>query len=172
MLLSNLHNDLIFLIHRLDLSTERVSAVARFHRASYRGDMKLFPYGNNYFDIAYDGNGLWVFYKKRDVLDVLVVAQLTLQSLEVVLTWEIELEGRTFGNLMVVCGNVYLIRHANVIGSCVENVYDLYTKRWSDVSMVFKVPYSHLTMLQYDPFETKAYSWDNGNLLEYMMLFT
>lgn len=163
---ANTHN-----IHKLHFSSERVLAVAEFSEAVFTGNQTLHTFGSSYFDISYDLNGLWVIYRNKNINDSLMLSKLTIDSLEVELTWEIELEGRSFGNFVVVCGNLYLIRHSNVIGSCIEHVYDLYTQRWSEVSLVFKVPYQHLSMAQYDPVERKVHGWDGGNMLEYVMLY-
>ena len=145
--------------------------MAEFPEALFEGGRLLHQATNTFFDVAYDGNGLWVFYNKNTSGDSLTVSRLNLHSLEEEMTWQIGLAERTFGSLMVACGHLYLVKNVTVIGSFIEHTYDLYTRAWSDNYMEFKVPFQSLSMLQYDHLDTKVYAWDGGNLLEYVMLF-
>ena len=117
-----------------------------------------------------DENGLWVIYAAEAERNFLLVSKLDTDDLTIQKTWNISVRHRGYGNGLVACGLLYLIKDVTSQKTTIDYAFDLYTKQRLDVNLSFNNPYQMNTMISYNYAERQIYSWDRGHLLTYPLL--
>jgi len=135
-----------------------------------QGNSYLYSTEYNYFDLAVDENGLWAIYAAENERNFLLVSKLDPDNLTIQKTWNISVRHRQYGNGLIACGLLYLIKDVTSTRTIIDYAFDLYTKQRLDVNLVFNNPYQMNTMIAFNHAERQIYSWDKGHLLTYPLL--
>ena len=135
-----------------------------------QGTEYLYSTKCNYFDLAVDENGLWVIYAAENEPDFLLVSKLDPNTLTIQKTWNISVRHVEYGNGIVACGVLYLIKDTKSTSTIIDYALDLYTKQRLDVNLRFNNPYQLNTMITFNHAERQIFSWDRGHLLTYPLL--
>ncbi|KAL5004746.1 hypothetical protein ScPMuIL_018202 [Solemya velum] len=93
---------------RYDLKRADVVSFHNMRGSNYDNFRYLYATGESYYDISIDENGLWVIYARENSNSILSVKKLDLFTMQVLKTWEIQVDHRSFGNGFVICGVLYL----------------------------------------------------------------
>jgi len=139
--------------------------------AALQGTEYLYSTEYNFFDLAVDENGLWAIYAAENEPDFLLVSKLDPNTLTIQKTWNISVSHRQYGNGIVVCGLLYLIKDVTSTSTTIDYAFDLYTKQRLDVNLGFNNPYQLNTMITFNHAERLIFSWDRGHLLTYPLLY-
>jgi hypothetical protein len=157
-------------IIRYDLTTNESMAKVHFTKAAFQSKDYVFSTEYNYFDLSIDSNGLWAVYAAESEPDYLLVSKLDLEHLTIEKTWNISVRHQQYGNSMIVCGVLYLIKDVTSKKTLIDYAYDLYTKQTINISLQFHNPYQMNNMIAYNHVERTIYSCDKGHLLTYPLL--
>lgn len=126
----------------------------------------LYDMLHNYADFAVDENGLWVVYRNDQDETILNVAKLDAPTMDVVAEWNITIANMsTMANTFIMCGVLYGLKSGTDYSSEINFAYDLYENKELLVSVEWKNPYNHTTMMDYNPIDKRVYFYDNQNLL-------
>lgn len=160
---------------RYDLKRTDVVSFQNMHGSNYNNSRYLYATGKSYYDISIDENGLWVIYAKVNFNSILSVSKLDLYTMQVLKTWEIQVDHRSYGNGFIICGVLYLVRSVNTQRTHIDYAYDLYTDKVRQEKISFINPYAGNVQLTYvardDPRKCLIYGWDSGYQISYQLLF-
>ena len=76
-----------------------------------------------------------------------------------------------FGNCFVICTTLYCTGHYNEPRTNTTLVLDMFTGQELTLRLPFVNAHRYNSMLSYNPADRKIYSWDNGRLLTYDVIF-
>ncbi|XP_025076839.1 gliomedin-like isoform X5 [Pomacea canaliculata] len=172
------------------------------HReAQLSGGERLYQDVEGLVDFAVDQTGLWVLYanlrptashsdtsmgdndngNNRNYRpkppedwdeDVVFLAKLDPDSLNVLKKWTLRLPLNFRGNAFMVCGTLYVVRHANRQRTSISFAFDAYTDEAKNVKIAFTNPYGNTAQLAYDPRKNELLGWDSGNMVLYPLLLS
>ncbi|XP_030374468.1 uncharacterized protein LOC115624031 [Scaptodrosophila lebanonensis] len=153
------------LVVKLDLTTlKKISTQLPYAGvASYN---KLYTTDHNYMDFNVDEVGLWVIYSTLNSNNTLV-AKLDAETLKMQYNFNVTLDHKQFGEMFIVCGNLYAIDSVTDKNSQIRYVVDLYKGELLNTNLPFSNPFSRTTTVGYNPLTVELYSWDKGNALTY-----
>ncbi|PAV77527.1 hypothetical protein WR25_02552 [Diploscapter pachys] len=127
-------------------------------------DPWLYDRPHNYVDFAVDENGLWVIYMHAET-QKLIISKLE-PNLHVVRTWYLEdVNATQIADAFVMCGIFYGLENAYQRDSAITFAYDLYSNETIPGQVAWYNPYGGLTMLHYNPVDSRLYFFDNKKLL-------
>ncbi|XP_017121518.2 uncharacterized protein LOC108142284 [Drosophila elegans] len=127
---------------------------------------RLYTTDFNYMDFNVDEVGLWVIYSTYNSNNTLV-AKLDAETLKMQYNFNITLDHHQFGEMFIVCGNLYAIDSGTDKNTQIRYVVDLYKGKLLNTNLPFSNPFSHTTTVGYNPQTVELYSWDKGNALTY-----
>lgn len=167
------------IVVKYDLREAIVSSALEIDGANYNNSRYLYKHGHSYFDMEVDENGLWVIYSKVDDDNNIYVIKVNRNTMEAIRTWRISIAPGSYGNGIIVCGVLYLIRDCNALMSTIDYAFDLYDD--SPISLgrkgiAFRNPFQANSMVSYvpnthNPGDSRINSWDNGRQLSYQIRF-
>jgi gliomedin len=157
-------------IIKFDLKQRRITARIYIPEAAYHDNNNLYSTENGYFDLAADENGLWVIYAMVSQPNLTFVSKLNPLNLSLEKTWDIPANHQDYGNGLIVCGVLYLVRDTRSKNTVIDFAYDLYLGEKLSVRLRLTNPFQMNNMVAYNANEKKIYGWDNGNLLTYSIL--
>ncbi|XP_060080101.1 gliomedin-like [Ylistrum balloti] len=166
------------IVVKYDLKEAIVSSAAEIDGASHNTSRYLYKNGTTYFDIEYDENGLWVIYSKLSDDKNIFVVKLNTNTMEAIRIWTINIAPGSYGNGIIVCGVLYLIRDTVNVQTVIDYAYDLYTDEVVPLGkdIKFRNPFGASSMVSYvpnirHPQNSRINSWDNGRQLSFQLLF-
>ncbi|KAH8281267.1 hypothetical protein KR018_003964 [Drosophila ironensis] len=127
---------------------------------------RLYTTDYNYMDFNVDEVGLWVIYSTYNSNNTMV-AKLDAETLKMQYNFNITLDHHQFGEMFIVCGNLYAIDSGTDKNTQIRYVVDLYKGKLLNTNLPFSNPFSHTTTVGYNPLTVELYSWDKGNALTY-----
>ncbi|ESO87600.1 hypothetical protein LOTGIDRAFT_127565 [Lottia gigantea] len=159
-------------IVRFDLIVGSAVTLVDLPGASYKNERFLYKGVNNYVDFSVDENGLWIIYSKQEGSNKLQLARLNAMTLNIMKTWEIDVERGSYGNGFMVCGVIYFIRSVVETPSVIDYAYDIYTESLLTPFQALDIsnPYTLNVMVSYNPRDNKIYGWDRGKQITYPLL--
>ncbi|KAH8235961.1 hypothetical protein KR032_011366 [Drosophila birchii] len=143
-----------------------IFAAAQLPYAGVAAANRLYTTDYNYMDFNVDEVGLWVIYSTYNSNNTLV-AKLDTDTLKMQYNFNITLDHRQFGEMFIVCGNLYAIDSGTDKNTQIRYVVDLYKGKLLNTNLPFSNPFSHTTTVGYNPLTVELYSWDKGNALTY-----
>ncbi|XP_068154440.1 uncharacterized protein [Drosophila tropicalis] len=153
------------LVVKLDLFTnEKITTQLPY--AGIAASNRLYKTDYNYMDFNVDEVGLWVIYSTYDSNNTMV-AKLDAKTLKMQYNFNITLDHHQFGEMFIVCGNLYAIDSGTDKNTQIRYVVDLYKGKLLNTNLPFSNPFSHTTTVGYNPLTVELYSWDKGNALTY-----
>ncbi|CAD6184714.1 unnamed protein product [Caenorhabditis auriculariae] len=127
-------------------------------------DPWLYNRDHNYVDFAVDENGLWVIYTHAES-GTLRVAKIE-SDFYVVNTWDVtEANATDVSDAFVMCGVMYCLKSAVERQTIITYAYDLYRNDSIPGQVEWYNPYGGLTMLHYNPLDSRLYFFDDRRLL-------
>ncbi|TDG42320.1 hypothetical protein AWZ03_011256 [Drosophila navojoa] len=153
------------LVVKLDLTTSKKISVQLPYSGIATGN-RLYATDYNYMDFNVDEVGLWVIYSTLDSNNTLV-AKLDAETLRMQYNFNITLDHKQFGEMFIVCGNLYAIDSGTDKNTQIRYVVDLYKGKLLNANLPFSNPFSYTTTVGYNPLTVELYSWDKGNALTY-----
>lgn len=159
------------LLLRYDLKLRSVVARKVIKGSSYGSNNYVYSTEYNYYDFAVDENGLWVIYANDQPTSSLMVSKMNPETLDIIKTWELTVNHRSYGNGFIICGVLYLVKDPNRLNTHIDYAYDLYKSKEIKLNIKFTNPYQMNNMISYNPNENLIYGWDMGNQITYPMLF-
>ncbi|XP_002024245.2 uncharacterized protein LOC6599280 isoform X2 [Drosophila persimilis] len=153
------------LVVKLDLiSLKKITTQLPY--AGVAASNRLYATDFNFMDFNVDEVGLWVIYSTYNSNNTLV-AKLDAETLKMQYNFNITLDHHQFGEMFIVCGNLYAIDSATDKNTQIRYVVDLYKGKLLNTNLPFSNPFSHTTTVGYNPLTVELYSWDKGNALTY-----
>lgn len=166
------------IVVKYDLKDAIVSSALEIDGASYNDSKYLYKNGSSYFDIEYDENGLWVIYRKTADEKNIYVVKLNPNTMEEIRTWTINIRPGVYGNGIIACGVLYLVRDTFNVQTRIDFAYDLYKDEALPLinDIIFRNPFRANSMVSYvpnlsHPTDSRINSWDNGRQLSFQILF-
>lgn len=156
---------------KFNLQTEEVEREQELPNAAYSDNQYVYSTEYNYFDFSVDENGLWVVYARDNAQNSLMVTKLDPVTLEILKTWDLYVNHRSYGNGFITCGVLYLIKSVHTQRTVIDYAFDLYAEKELPVSIRFINPYQMNHMISYNPKEVLIYGWDMGNQITYPLKF-
>ncbi|KAH8248044.1 hypothetical protein KR038_007150 [Drosophila bunnanda] len=153
------------LVVKLDLTSLK-KITTQLPYAGVTAANRLYTTDYNYMDFNVDEVGLWVIYSTYNSNNTLV-AKLDADTLKMQYNFNITLDHRQFGEMFIVCGNLYAIDSGTDKNTQIRYVVDLYKGKLLNTNLPFSNPFSHTTTVGYNPLTVELYSWDKGNALTY-----
>ncbi|KAM8720388.1 hypothetical protein ACLKA7_006437 [Drosophila subpalustris] len=153
------------LVVKLDLTTSKKTSVQLPYAGVAAGN-RLYTTDHNFMDFNVDEVGLWVIYSTHDSNNTLV-AKLDAETLRMQYNFNITLDHKQFGEMFIVCGNLYAIDSGTDKNTQIRYVVDLYKGKLLNANLPFSNPFSYTTTVGYNPLTVELYSWDKGNALTY-----
>ncbi|KRF94209.1 uncharacterized protein LOC6584807 isoform X2 [Drosophila mojavensis] len=153
------------LVVKLDLTTSKKISVQLPYSGIATGN-RLYATDYNYMDFNVDEVGLWVIYSTLGSNNTLV-AKLDAETLRMQYNFNITLDHKQFGEMFIVCGNLYAIDSGTDKNTQIRYVVDLYKGKLLNANLPFSNPFSYTTTVGYNPLTVELYSWDKGNALTY-----
>ncbi|KAH8287588.1 hypothetical protein KR054_010431 [Drosophila jambulina] len=153
------------LVVKLDLTSLK-KITTQLPYAGVAAANRLYTTDYNYMDFNVDEVGLWVIYSTYNSNNTLV-AKLDADTLKMQYNFNITLDHRQFGEMFIVCGNLYAIDSGTDKNTQIRYVVDLYKGKLLNTNLPFSNPFSHTTTVGYNPLTVELYSWDKGNALTY-----
>ncbi|XP_023175222.2 uncharacterized protein LOC111602419 isoform X2 [Drosophila hydei] len=153
------------LVVKLDLTTSKKISIQLPYSGIATGN-RLYATDYNYMDFNVDEVGLWVIYSTHDSNNTLV-AKLDAETLRMQYNFNITLDHKQFGEMFIVCGNLYAIDSGTDKNTQIRYVVDLYKGKLLNANLPFSNPFSYTTTVGYNPLTVELYSWDKGNALTY-----
>ncbi|XP_043660184.1 uncharacterized protein LOC122624608 isoform X1 [Drosophila teissieri] len=153
------------LVVKLDLTSLK-KITTQLPYAGVAAANRLYTTDYNYMDFNVDEVGLWVIYSTYHSNNTLV-AKLDAETLKMQYNFNITLDHRQFGEMFIVCGNLYAIDSGTDKNTQIRYVVDLYKGKLLNTNLPFSNPFSHTTTVGYNPLTVELYSWDKGNALTY-----
>ncbi|XP_062139925.1 uncharacterized protein LOC133848392 isoform X2 [Drosophila sulfurigaster albostrigata] len=153
------------LVVKLDLTTSKKTTFQLPYAGVAAGN-RLYATDHNYMDFNVDEVGLWVIYSTYDSNNTLV-AKLDSETLRMQFNFNITLDHKQFGEMFIVCGNLYAIDSGTDKNTQIRYVVDLYKGKLLNANLPFSNPFSYTTTVGYNPLTVELYSWDKGNALTY-----
>ncbi|XP_043072303.1 uncharacterized protein LOC6565277 isoform X2 [Drosophila grimshawi] len=153
------------LVVKLDLTTSKKISIQLPYAGVSTGN-RLYATDYNFMDFNVDEVGLWVIYSTHDSNNTLV-AKLDAETLRMQYNFNITLDHKQFGEMFIVCGNLYAIDSGTDRNTQIRYVVDLYKGKLLNANLPFSNPFSHTTTVGYNPLTVELYSWDKGNALTY-----
>uniref|UniRef100_A0A158P5W8 Olfactomedin-like domain-containing protein n=1 Tax=Angiostrongylus cantonensis TaxID=6313 RepID=A0A158P5W8_ANGCA len=124
----------------------------------------LYSRPHNYVDFAADENGLWVIYMRPDSYS-LYVSKIE-PDFYIVDTWEVpDVNGTELADAFIMCGVLYGLQSATTRDSRISLAYDLFSNETIPGQVAWYNPYQGLTMLHYNPVDSRLYFFDDRRLL-------
>ncbi|KAJ1361123.1 hypothetical protein KIN20_020307 [Parelaphostrongylus tenuis] len=124
----------------------------------------LYSRPHNYVDFAADENGLWVIYMRPDSYS-LYVSKIE-PDFYIVDTWEVpDVNGTELADAFIMCGVLYGLQSANTRDTQISLAYDLFRNETIPGQVAWYNPYQGLTMLHYNPVDSRLYFFDDRRLL-------
>ncbi|XP_016986879.1 uncharacterized protein LOC108049962 [Drosophila rhopaloa] len=153
------------LVVKLDLiSLKKITTQLPY--AGVAAGNRLYTTDFNYMDFNVDEVGLWVIYSTYNSNNTMV-AKLDAETLKMQYNFNITLDHHQFGEMFIVCGNLYAIDSGTDKNTQIRYVVDLYKGKLLNTNLPFSNPFSHTTTVGYNPQTVELYSWDKGNALTY-----
>ncbi|BFG02706.1 uncharacterized protein DMAD_02144 [Drosophila madeirensis] len=153
------------LVVKLDLTSLK-KITTQLPYAGVAASNRLYTTDFNFMDFNVDEVGLWVVYSTYNSNNTLV-AKLDAETLKMQYNFNITLDHHQFGEMFIVCGNLYAIDSATDKNTQIRYVVDLYKGKLLNTNLPFSNPFSHTTTVGYNPLTVELYSWDKGNALTY-----
>ncbi|EDX02669.1 uncharacterized protein LOC6525739 [Drosophila yakuba] len=153
------------LVVKLDLTSLK-KITTQLPYAGVAAANRLYTTDYNYMDFNVDEVGLWVIYSTYHSNNTLV-AKLDAETLKMQYNFNITLDHHQFGEMFIVCGNLYAIDSGTDKNTQIRYVVDLYKGKLLNTNLPFSNPFSHTTTVGYNPLTVELYSWDKGNALTY-----
>ncbi|XP_016938953.2 uncharacterized protein [Drosophila suzukii] len=153
------------LVVKLDLTSLK-KITTQLPYAGVAAANRLYTTDFNYMDFNVDEVGLWVIYSTYNSNNTLV-AKLDAETLKMQYNFNITLDHHQFGEMFIVCGNLYAIDSGTDKNTQIRYVVDLYKGKLLNTNLPFSNPFSHTTTVGYNPLTVELYSWDKGNALTY-----
>ncbi|XP_064555008.1 uncharacterized protein LOC135440000 isoform X2 [Drosophila montana] len=153
------------LVVKLDLTTSKKISIQLPYAGVAAGN-RLYATDYNFMDFNVDEVGLWVIYSTHDSNNTLV-AKLDAETLRMQYNFNITLDHKQFGEMFIVCGNLYAIDSGTDKNTQIRYVVDLYKGKLLNANLPFSNPFSYTTTVGYNPLTVELYSWDKGNALTY-----
>ncbi|ALC49872.1 CG6867, partial [Drosophila busckii] len=153
------------LIVKLDLMTSKKITTQLPYSGIMAGN-RLYTTDHNYMDFNVDEVGLWVIYSTSGSNNTLV-AKLDAETLKMQYNFNITLDHKQFGEMFIVCGNLYAIDSVTDKNTQIRYMVDLYKGKLLNINLPFSNPFSYTTTVGYNPLTVELYSWDKGNALTY-----
>ncbi|EDX18261.1 uncharacterized protein LOC6726319 [Drosophila simulans] len=153
------------LVVKLDLTSLK-KITTQLPYAGVAAANRLYTTDYNYMDFNVDEVGLWVIYSTYNSNNTLV-AKLDAETLKMQYNFNITLDHHQFGEMFIVCGNLYAIDSGTDKNTQIRYVVDLYKGKLLNTNLPFSNPFSHTTTVGYNPLTVELYSWDKGNALTY-----
>ncbi|XP_037726002.1 uncharacterized protein LOC119557337 [Drosophila subpulchrella] len=153
------------LVVKLDLTSLK-KITTQLPYAGVAAANRLYTTDFNYMDFNVDEVGLWVIYSTYHSNNTLV-AKLDAETLKMQYNFNITLDHHQFGEMFIVCGNLYAIDSGTDKNTQIRYVVDLYKGKLLNTNLPFSNPFSHTTTVGYNPLTVELYSWDKGNALTY-----
>ncbi|EDV46547.1 uncharacterized protein LOC6550053 [Drosophila erecta] len=153
------------LVVKLDLTSLK-KITTQLPYAGVAAANRLYATDYNYMDFNVDEVGLWVIYSTYNSNNTLV-AKLDTETLKMQYNFNITLDHHQFGEMFIVCGNLYAIDSGTDKNTQIRYVVDLYKGKLLNTNLPFSNPFSHTTTVGYNPLTVELYSWDKGNALTY-----
>ncbi|XP_016948068.1 uncharacterized protein LOC108023288 [Drosophila biarmipes] len=153
------------LVVKLDLTSLK-KITTQLPYAGVASANRLYTTDFNYMDFNVDEVGLWVIYSTYNSNNTLV-AKLDAETLKMQYNFNITLDHHQFGEMFIVCGNLYAIDSGTDKNTQIRYVVDLYKGKLLNTNLPFSNPFSHTTTVGYNPLTVELYSWDKGNALTY-----
>ncbi|KJH53266.1 Olfactomedin-like domain protein [Dictyocaulus viviparus] len=124
----------------------------------------LYNRPHNYVDFAADENGLWVIYMRPNSYS-LYVSKIE-PDFYIVNTWEVDdVNGTDLADAFIMCGVLYGLQSGTTRDSQISIAYDLYRNETIPGQVAWYNPYQGLTMLHYNPVDSRLYFFDDRRLL-------
>ncbi|XP_017084130.1 uncharacterized protein LOC108116650 [Drosophila eugracilis] len=153
------------LVVKLDLTSLK-KITTQLPYAGVAAANRLYTTDFNYMDFNVDEVGLWVIYSTYNSNNTMV-AKLDAETLKMQYNFNITLDHHQFGEMFIVCGNLYAIDSGTDKNTQIRYVVDLYKGKLLNTNLPFSNPFSHTTTVGYNPLTVELYSWDKGNALTY-----
>ena len=115
---------------------------------------------STFVDFHVDGNGLWVVYGNKNT-SKMELAMLDLDTLDVVITIELDVDAGSKGNGFITCGKLYMIRHARRRKSVID-VFDIWTGKTKPAKFRFPNAQKRTVMVSFDAKRKRLRTWDAG----------
>lgn len=140
--------------------------------ASMKNDIGKRLYTNqlNHLDIGADENGIWIVYPNiYSELNNTIVMKFNNTSIEYV--WNLTIDYNQIGDTFIMCGILYGIQSVNQLNTNIAFAYDLYNNvDYEHLQQIqFTNPYMDTKYIGYNAKHRTLYTWDNGNILEYLL---
>lgn len=156
-------------IVRFEMATETTGALV-IPDAPYRDSHFLYNTRYNYVDLAADENGLWIIYANPFNNNTMVM-KFHPYKLQTEFVWNLTLNHRNVGEMLVVCGVLYVVQSVTERNTRISSAFDLYKNRSLEVNLDFTNPFRQNIMISYNPNSEVIYTWDRGNQLIYPLRF-
>ena len=163
-------------IVRYDMSIPDVVAAGFIRNSHFNDTSYLYKYGQSYYDISADENGLWIIFSRtRDDDRNMNIMKLDLLSLTVVKVWQLPVDAGVHLNGFIGCGIVYLVKSSNA-ESMIDKTYDLYLDVLADALIPIGIPFKQNNFLTFftntsNRKSSALFGWDGGYLISYPILF-
>lgn len=131
---------------------------------------RLYTNQLNHLDIGADENGIWIVYPNiYSELNNTIVMKFNGTSIEYV--WNLTIDYNQIGDTFIMCGILYGIQSVNQLTTNIAFAYDLYNNvDYEHLQQIqFTNPYMDTKYIGYNAKHRTLYTWDNGNILEYLL---
>ncbi|KAH9494330.1 Olfactomedin-like domains containing protein [Dermatophagoides farinae] len=139
---------------------------------SNNNDKRKLLYTNqlNHMDISVDENGAWVIYPNiYSELNNTIIMKFNGTNIEFI--WNLTVDYHKLGETFILCGIIYGIDSTQQLHTHIVFAYDLYKnvelKNFEQIE--FTNPFMNTTYVGYNSKHQTLYTWDKGNILEYLL---
>ncbi|ELT93372.1 hypothetical protein CAPTEDRAFT_137529 [Capitella teleta] len=131
----------------------------RLQRAKFNNTASYSSGANTDLDFAVDEVGLWVIFASE--IDIMI-GRVDPDTLAVRQTWLTNIPKQKALNTFMICGRLYIVvkRDSHII---ISHVFDTQTGNGRDVEIPLMTSSDYVIMLDYNPKDSKLYSWEMNN---------
>lgn len=147
----------------------------------YVGIHDTFPYQSGKhsdLDFAVDEMGLWLIYATNVSRGHVVISKINPDDLSFSNTWVTEIPKKGIGNAFIICGVLYAVNSFDEVPTYISYMYDTNTATGRTLAkdeIPFKNSmsgdYARVYSLDYSPSDRALFSWNNGRVEIYPVLF-